>query len=373
MPRRQRLHVRAAEAIERVHSGERAEELALHYVLAGAAADPEVALRWLLRAGELAAAQLAWEDAAAHWDAAVELMPAAAPERVALLERLGDLKFAANFDIVGGTAQLEEALARSGDRAPRRAPALPDRTQREHVLRPGPRRRSRTRAAGGGRGRHPRGGRRGPARLRLRRPGHGRVLGLRRARGPAHGAAGDGHRRAARQRGAVGQRRRALRQRADMGGPRRGGRAAPVGGVGDRRPPQPPVGPVPGRLVLAGPPLLARRGRARARAVRARARQAPHDAGARPARLHREPARLERHAGRRPRARARDPHAHAAGHGAAVRTRAVRAAGRRPRHRGGHDRGVAGRVRRERQRVDGGDLRLRHRPGPGGARRPRGG
>ncbi|HWM08492.1 MAG TPA: BTAD domain-containing putative transcriptional regulator [Solirubrobacteraceae bacterium] len=119
-PRRQRLHLQAAEAIERVHAAAvdaHASELALHYGLAGTAADPAVARRWLMRAGELAAAQLAWEDAAAHWDAAAEAMPAGA-ERAALLERLGDLKYAANFDLPSGTAQLEEALAhheRAGD------------------------------------------------------------------------------------------------------------------------------------------------------------------------------------------------------------------------------------------------------------------
>jgi DNA-binding SARP family transcriptional activator len=121
LPRRQRLHLRAAEAIERVHGGDldaHAPELALHCRQAGAVADPAVTLRWLMRAGELAAAQLAWEDAAAHWDAAAELMPDSG-ERVELLERLGDLKFAANFDIAGGTAQLERALTHhehSGDR-----------------------------------------------------------------------------------------------------------------------------------------------------------------------------------------------------------------------------------------------------------------
>jgi DNA-binding SARP family transcriptional activator len=121
LPRRQGLHLRAAEAIERVHAEDldaHAAELALHHRLAGPLADRDVAFRWLMRAGELAATQLAWEDAAAHWDAAVELM-AESRERVALLERLADLKFAANFDLVGGTAQLEQALAhheRTSDR-----------------------------------------------------------------------------------------------------------------------------------------------------------------------------------------------------------------------------------------------------------------
>lgn len=77
----------------------------------------------MMRAGQLAAEQLAWEEAAVHWDAALEVMPDAGVEpehRARLLERLGDLKYAANFDVERGTAQLEEALAcyeAAGDRS----------------------------------------------------------------------------------------------------------------------------------------------------------------------------------------------------------------------------------------------------------------
>jgi hypothetical protein len=126
LPRKQRLHLRAAQAIESVHAAEleaHAAGLALHYGLAGAAADPAIALRWSFRAGEVAATQLAWEEAVAHWDAALELMPEASvpdDQRARLLERVGDIKYAANFDVERGTRQLEEALAiheRSGDRA----------------------------------------------------------------------------------------------------------------------------------------------------------------------------------------------------------------------------------------------------------------
>lgn len=124
LPRRQRLHLRAAAATERVGTADldaHGAVLASHYVSAGAAAAPEVTLGWLLRAGEVAAAQLAWEDAATHWDAAIDLMPEAGvpdAQRATLLERVGDLKYVANHDVANGTHQLEEALThflRDGD------------------------------------------------------------------------------------------------------------------------------------------------------------------------------------------------------------------------------------------------------------------
>lgn len=103
-PRRQRLHLRAAEAIETAHGrqlGPHVAALATHYRLAGAATDPEKAITYALQAGETAQAVFAWEEAAHHWQAALELMEAqdVVPERrTALLRRLGGLMQILGYD-----------------------------------------------------------------------------------------------------------------------------------------------------------------------------------------------------------------------------------------------------------------------------------
>ena len=68
---------RKREAIEAVHGRNPAPHipaLARHYRLAGAAADLDKALDYSLRAGETAVGVFAWEEAAEHWQAALELM-----------------------------------------------------------------------------------------------------------------------------------------------------------------------------------------------------------------------------------------------------------------------------------------------------------
>ena len=119
--RRQRLHLRAAEAIEAIHAPTASGRsltpllpaLAMHYRLAGTAADPAKAIDFAERAGEAATAVFAWEEAAAQWQAALELMGRRAdpPERrVLLLERLGDLMYFTGLDYEKGIGYLEEAL-----------------------------------------------------------------------------------------------------------------------------------------------------------------------------------------------------------------------------------------------------------------------
>jgi tetratricopeptide (TPR) repeat protein len=135
-PRRQRLHRRAAEAIEAVHCsniGPHLGALALHYRQLGAG-EAGKAIDYSVRAGEAAMAVFAYEEAVGHWEAALELdqeVPDAYPasaalsrgsvlergewtahieDRAHLLERLGDLKYVTGLDYRGSTRCLERVL-----------------------------------------------------------------------------------------------------------------------------------------------------------------------------------------------------------------------------------------------------------------------
>lgn len=66
LPRRQRLHLQVAEAIERVHAGavhERAGEIAHHLVKAGSLADIQKVVQYLTLARKHALEAVAYEDA----------------------------------------------------------------------------------------------------------------------------------------------------------------------------------------------------------------------------------------------------------------------------------------------------------------------
>jgi class 3 adenylate cyclase/tetratricopeptide (TPR) repeat protein len=79
LPRRQRLHLRVAGAIERVYARaleEHAADLAHHLYQAGTAADPQKTAHYLALAGERAFEAAAFEDALRHYEAAVSLQPA---------------------------------------------------------------------------------------------------------------------------------------------------------------------------------------------------------------------------------------------------------------------------------------------------------
>jgi tetratricopeptide (TPR) repeat protein len=77
LPRRQPLHLKAALAIEAVHEGNldpHVSALASHYRMAGAAADAQKTIDYSIRAGSAAYALFAYEEAGAHWRAALEVM-----------------------------------------------------------------------------------------------------------------------------------------------------------------------------------------------------------------------------------------------------------------------------------------------------------
>ncbi len=100
VPRRRHLHLRAAEATQSLNTGDGDSLLVViahHWRLSG---HPERATGHLLRAGDAAVRLTAWEEAARHWEAALECMEQTGqpPERRArLLEGLGDLYFLSSF------------------------------------------------------------------------------------------------------------------------------------------------------------------------------------------------------------------------------------------------------------------------------------
>jgi hypothetical protein len=114
--RLERMHLRAARAIEAVYPGRtdaRAGVLAHHYRHASRPGVPEKAIEYSVKAGEAAARALAWEEVAGHWQAALHLMEEEGddPERRArLLERLAELMYVAGFDLALGIAYSEKAL-----------------------------------------------------------------------------------------------------------------------------------------------------------------------------------------------------------------------------------------------------------------------
>jgi DNA-binding SARP family transcriptional activator/tetratricopeptide (TPR) repeat protein len=118
--RRQRLHVRAAAAIEAVEGETEVAPLAVHHRLAGSAGDAAKAIDYSLRAGAQARELSAWDETAEHWEGAVTVMAregGRAEERGRLLLALADVMVVAG-DLGRQIGYLEQALAlfeESGD------------------------------------------------------------------------------------------------------------------------------------------------------------------------------------------------------------------------------------------------------------------
>jgi tetratricopeptide (TPR) repeat protein len=115
--RRAQLHLRAASAIEAVFADRlkgRAAILAGHYVQAGALAPPGRAVDALIAAGREAAAVLAWEQVAGHWQQALDLIDqghGGEERRADLLARLADLLYVTGFDLARSITHIEKAIA----------------------------------------------------------------------------------------------------------------------------------------------------------------------------------------------------------------------------------------------------------------------
>lgn len=107
LPRRQRMHARIADSIERIYTANidaHAPALAYHLYQAGIASDAEKACTWLTRAAQQANAAAAFEDALAHLDTALSLIEGEQSTRVAEL-------YAERATVLRSLARMEDAMA----------------------------------------------------------------------------------------------------------------------------------------------------------------------------------------------------------------------------------------------------------------------
>jgi DNA-binding CsgD family transcriptional regulator len=117
-PRRQKLHVRAASAVEMSHRGsdsyEKVEQIARHLELAGRYADPEKTLRYSIQAAGHAERLYSYDQAIVHLERAVKALQfngGNAEEQAALLDRLAALYFVTGISPEKGKDCTARAIA----------------------------------------------------------------------------------------------------------------------------------------------------------------------------------------------------------------------------------------------------------------------
>jgi class 3 adenylate cyclase/tetratricopeptide (TPR) repeat protein len=92
LPHRQRLHLKVAEAVERVHDTDldkHVSDLAQHLYQAGATADAKKTVRYLLGAGDRARTAAAYEEALRSYESALSLVEDDRAQRAAILYKIG--------------------------------------------------------------------------------------------------------------------------------------------------------------------------------------------------------------------------------------------------------------------------------------------
>jgi tetratricopeptide (TPR) repeat protein len=117
LARKQRFHLKAAAAIEAARANDiepYVTALARHLREAGAAADPDKAIDYSIRAMETAGRVSAFEEGITHGEAALELMEeqrTTGPQHARLHERLGDMQYVAGVEYDRSFRHFETALS----------------------------------------------------------------------------------------------------------------------------------------------------------------------------------------------------------------------------------------------------------------------